>query len=132
MARTKKQRSIQRAPNYSGFKPFGVQKPVECEVKLSLEEYESMKLCDYEMLNHEDAANMMKVSRPTFTRIYQSARQKLAKALVEVSVICIEGGHATIDIIWYTCAHCRISFDISGDKTPLCPLCGTDKVTENK
>jgi len=34
---------IRRAPSFSGFKPFGVQKATSCEVKLSFEEYEAMK-----------------------------------------------------------------------------------------
>ena len=132
MPRTKKNRIIQRAPNFSGFKPFGVQNSSTSEVMLHYEEYEAIKLYDYDKLNQEEASKMMHVSRPTFTRIYQSAKQKLAKALVEVAVISFEGGKAIIGIAWYTCTDCDIAFSINNDNGTKCPLCGSNDVTENK
>ena len=132
MSRTKKYRIIQRAPNFSGFKPFGAQKTVSGEVLLHYEEYEAIKLCDYDKLNQDEASKMMNVSRPTFTRVYQSAKQKLAKALVEVATICIEGGNVIIDVVWFQCPICDIAFSISGGNEPKCPLCESKEVTQNK
>ncbi len=132
MPRTKKHRIIQRAPNFSGFKPFGVQNTGKSEVMLHYEEYEAIKLCDYDKLSQEEASKMMHVSRPTFTRIYQSAKQKLAKALVEVSIISIEGGNVIIDLVWYRCAACDIAFSINNGNKTNCPLCGSEDVTKNE
>ncbi len=129
MARTKKSRTIQRAPSFSGFRPFGIQVTSGEEVVLHLEEYESVKLCDYDHLTHEQAAKAMNVSRPTFTRVYQSARNKIAKAFVEASGILLEGGHSVIGIRWYSCATCEINFSIISDDPPVCPFCLSEKLS---
>jgi len=98
MPRTKKYRRIQQAPDFSGFRPFGTQKTSTGKVMLHYEEYEAIKLCDYEKLNQTEASEMMSVSRPTFTRVYQSTRKKIAKAIVEGSTILIEGGRVIFNI----------------------------------
>lgn len=123
MARTKKSRVIQRAPSFSGFRPFGIQTSSGEEVVLHLEEYESIKLCDYDHLTHEQAAKAMNVSRPTFTRVYQSARNKIARAFAEASAILLEGGHSIVGINWYSCSGCEISFSCVTDDQPACPFC---------
>ena len=69
---------------------------------LNLEEYEAIRLCDYEMLNHHQASILMAVSRPTLTRIYSKARQKIAVALVQGKQIIIEGGKIYFDSEWYS------------------------------
>lgn len=128
MARLKKSRIIQRAPSFSGFKPFGIQKASGEEVILHLEEYESIKLCDYENLTHEQAAKIMNVSRPTFTRVYQSARNKIAKAFAEASCILLEGGHSVVGIRWYSCQACEVNFSSDFDDQSVCPFCLSENV----
>jgi len=129
MSRTKKHRLVQKAPNFSGFKPFGVQKVNDAEISLNFEEYEAVKLCDYELLTHAEASVLMNVSRPTFTRVYESARRKIAKAFVEASAICFEGGKVVFDTLWYKCDNCKITFTISEGKLQECPLChSTEKI----
>ena len=123
MSRTKKHRLVQKAPNFSGFKPYGVQKANNSEISLNFEEYEAIKLCDYELLTHAEASVLMNVSRPTFTRIYESARRKIAKAFVEASAICFEGGKIVFDTLWNKCEDCKISFTIPEGKLLECPLC---------
>ena len=94
-----KSRRISSLPSVSGFKPYGSKKNsgrVET-VFLNLEEYEAIRLCDYEMLNHQQASEIMNVSRPTLTRIYSKARQKLAEALVAGKQIIIVGGKIYFD-----------------------------------
>lgn len=118
------------APSFSGFKPFGVQKSSKESVILHLEEYESVKLCDYDNLTHEQAARIMNVSRPTFTRVYQSARNKIAKAFVEASVILLEGGHSVVSIRWYSCARCEVNFSSDIEGGPMCPFCLSDHVSK--
>jgi len=123
MARTKKNRLIQKAPNFSGFKPFGVQKANACEISLNFEEYEAIKLCDYELLTHAEASALMNISRPTFTRVYESARRKIAKAFVEASIIRFEGGKVVFDTLWHKCSKCNITFTIPKGQSEECPLC---------
>jgi len=60
------------------------------EVGLSLDELEAIRLADYEGLYHEQAAEKMKISRPTFGRILGEARRKLAETLVEGKALRIE------------------------------------------
>ncbi len=99
-------------------------------VVMLLEEYESIKLCDYDLMNHNEASQIMGVSRPTFTRIYSSARQKVAKAFVEVSEIIVEGGKVYYDSEWFQCEECGCDFNHHDKMTTpeKCPLCGSSKV----
>ena len=131
MARTKKQRLIERAPSFNGFTPFGVQNTSNNEVCLTFEEYESIKLCDYDLLKHEDAANLMNISRSTFSRIYESSRRKIAKAFVDVCTIRIDGGNTSIYPDWIKCPHCNVSYMKTNDTMNVCPLCGFTEQTEN-
>ena len=130
MARTKKNRLIQKAPHFAGFRPQGAQNKSRTEVFINFEEYEALNLCDYELLTQAEAAQMMNVSRPTFTRIYESARRKIAKAFVEASSIRFEEGNVEI-AHWYHCDHCKITFTLIENAPKVCPLCKNDEITEN-
>ena len=87
-------RKINHHPVVSGFKPYGFlpDKKVSGSVFLHYEEYESIRLCDYEKLSQQEASVYMNVSRPTLSRIYTSARNKIAQAFVEGKRLIIEGG----------------------------------------
>jgi len=76
------------------FKPAG--QPVASleEVALTLEEYEAIRLADFEALYQEDAAKRMGVSRQTFGRTIAQARGKVARALVLGCVLRIEAAEA--------------------------------------
>jgi predicted DNA-binding protein (UPF0251 family) len=130
MARVKKERLVQKAPHYGGFKPLGLQSKSRTEVKINFEEYEALKLCDYELLTQAESAILMNISRPTFTRIYESARRKIAKALVEGSLIYFEGGKVAF-ANWYKCSQCKITFTLDESADRKCPLCKTTDVTVN-
>ncbi len=128
--RIKRDRIIQRAPDFSGFKPYGVQRKITGEVVLHMEEYESIKLCDYELLTQVEASKLMNVSRPTFTRVYESARRKIAQAFAEAKEIRISGGNVSIENIWYKCQKCSITFNVKVSAKAKCPLCGSLKQIE--
>ncbi len=130
MPRTKKDRFIQMAPHFSGFKPLGLQSKSNAEVHIKFEEYEALNLCDYELLTQAEAAKLMNVSRPTFTRIYESARRNIAKAFVEGSAIFFESGDETISL-WYKCIECKITFTIPEHNYKNCPLCNSISIIEN-
>ncbi|MBN2518626.1 MAG: DUF134 domain-containing protein [Candidatus Altiarchaeota archaeon] len=74
------------------FKPAGVPMAELESVVLTMEEAEAIKLIDLEGLEQEEAAERMGVSRKTFWRELQSARKKIAEALVNGKAIRIEGG----------------------------------------
>jgi uncharacterized protein len=130
MARTKKSRLIQMAPHFSGFKPLGNQSKNGKDVHINFEEYESINLCDYELLTQAEAAAMMNISRPTFTRIYESARRKIAKAFIEGCSIRFEEGNVDF-ASWYKCDDCKITFTLIENLPPICPLCKKELITKN-
>ncbi len=91
MARPKCQRRIQGKPTAYYFKPRGIPLTAMEEVALGLDEMEAVRLADLERLYHETAAARMRVSRATFGRILDSARQKIAAALVRGHALRLEG-----------------------------------------
>jgi len=59
---------------------------------MTVDEFETIRLVDYEQKTHEECAALMDVSRTTVTEIYQSARAKIADALVNGKKLVISGG----------------------------------------
>jgi predicted DNA-binding protein (UPF0251 family) len=59
---------------------------------LTIDEFEAVRLSDLEGKTHAAGARLMRVSRPTFTRILASAHSKIADALVNIKFLKIEGG----------------------------------------
>jgi len=59
---------------------------------MSIDEFEAVRLADLEELKQEQAACLMRISRPTFSRIIASAHKKISDALVNIKAIKIEGG----------------------------------------
>ncbi len=105
-----------------GFRPFGIAMTDLEPVILLYEEYESIRLSDYEGLTQEKSAEQMNVSRPTFTRIYEKARRAIAKAFVEGKAIFIEGGNYHTDEYWYKCENC-LKLNINKEETDFCSYC---------
>lgn len=62
-------------------------------VMLSLDEFETIRLIDRSGLTQEQCAEQMGVARTTVTAIYDSARRKLAEALVDGRTLHIGGGN---------------------------------------
>ena len=89
-----------------GFKPFGI---AFCDIEhviMQYEEYETVKLVIYDDLPQDLAADRMEVSRPTLTRIYNSALKKIGQAFVEGKSIIIKGGDFEFEKDWYKCKRC--------------------------
>ena len=89
-----------------GFKPFGIALCETEHILMQYDEYEAIKLVNYDLLPQDEAADLMEVSRPTLTRIYNSALIKIAKAFVEGKSIIIEGGNFEFGKDWYKCKKC--------------------------
>ena len=90
MARPKKCRCIKSRPNAIYFKPRGIPLTELEEISISLDEFEAIRLSDYEGLYHEDSAGKMEISRPTFSRILNEAHRKIAECLVKGKALRIE------------------------------------------
>ena len=87
--RPKKTRRIKCDPGERLFKP---KRKTLNEVRLSLDEFEAVRLVDVEGLKQEEAARKMNISRPTLSRIISVAHQKIGDALVNIKAIRVEGG----------------------------------------
>lgn len=61
-------------------------------ITLNLDELEAIRLADFVGLYQEQAAERMGISRPTFARILESGRRKVAEALVYGRGLLIGGG----------------------------------------
>jgi uncharacterized protein len=85
-------RLVAGRPAAAIFKPIGIPMRDLEEVVMTLDEFEALRLADLEGLYQERAADQMGVSRPTFSRIAESARRKVADALVHGKALRIDGG----------------------------------------
>ncbi len=91
MPRGRRFRRVWKEPHYSKFGPCGFL-PEGAAVCLSVDEFEALRLKDLEGNDQKKAAEEMDVSQPTFCRILEAARKKVADAIVNGKEIIIEGG----------------------------------------
>ena len=91
MPRPVRSRRICDEPKYQCFSPC--EKKTSDIVILTLDEYEVIRLVDYEKMTHEQCAKQMDISRTTVTEIYESAREKIADAIINGRSLKIEGGN---------------------------------------
>lgn len=130
MPRPKQFRSISLPPKMLGFKPFGIPRSELEIVTLSYDEYETIRLLDYEGLMQEQAAERMNVSRPTLTRIYENARKTIANAFIEGKMILIGGGNVDFGKEWFRCRKCHKLVDGVENHVPCknCVSFGSDEL----
>lgn len=95
--RPKKVRFIQKMPSVRQFSPRGKPGRPE-EVILPMDEFEALKLSDFQMFSQSDGAAAMKLSRASFGRSLRAARKKIADALVNGKIIKIQMGDAQIGV----------------------------------
>ena len=110
-----------------GYKPYGIPMRDIESVYLLYEEFEALRLADYENLTQLEAAKKMNISRPTFTRLYDKARKNIAKAFTEGKAIIIQGGTYITDDYWYRCENCHETI-ISDHPVSQCGDCDSDKI----
>ena len=98
MARPQKSRRICNIPGVIRYGPAPFAGPranpssLQNAVILTVDEYEVLRLVDYEGLTHSACASQMNISRTTATEICESARKKVAEAIVCGKDLIIEGG----------------------------------------
>ncbi len=96
MPRPRHMRRVRFGPNVDYFKPRGIPVSDLSIVDLNVEELEAIRLHDHENKEQIEAAKKMNVSQPTFHRILEEARKKIAEALVNGKAIRIHGGVYTM------------------------------------
>lgn len=93
MARPIKERRVCDLPKKNEFGPIGSIRGKENIVEMTVDEYETIRLIDYENLGQEECADHMGIARATVQRIYSEARVKIATAIVNGKRLKIEGGN---------------------------------------
>lgn len=93
MARPKKSRRICSMPSII---QYGPQKPKADVVHITYDEYEVIRLIDQIGLSQVECSKQMEIARSTVATIYDSARNKLANALVKGVGMRIEGGDVEV------------------------------------
>lgn len=92
MPRPRQCRRVAQLPQATYYKPRGVPLRTLEQVALTVDELEAIRLADFEGMYQEEAAQHMNVSRQTFGRIIETARKKVADALVHGKALSIDGG----------------------------------------
>ena len=62
------------------------------KINMTVDEFEAIRLIDLLGLNQEECSKRMNIARTTAHAIYNSARKKLAKCLVEGADLNVDGG----------------------------------------
>ena len=131
MARNPKERIVSHPPLFTTFKPAGIGGMKLETVILELDEYEAIRLADYEGLEHEQAAYAMEISRSTFTRLIERARKKLASMLIDGLKLMIDGGSIHFKENMYQCLDCHHFFRSTiHEEKEKCPLCHSEHLVD--
>jgi predicted DNA-binding protein (UPF0251 family) len=133
MPRPVKWRRVDSVPSVTHFKPAGIPLHSLEEVNLTVEEVEAIRLKDVEGLEQEECAQSMQISRPTFHRVLESARKKLADALLNGKAIRIEGGNFELAMRRFKCRNDGYEWDVPFDKMVVgppsaCPACHSTEI----
>ena len=129
MKRSERKQIKDNHPPFKGFSLIGLPDRNNLLV-ISYEEYETIRLSDFESLGQVEAAQIMKISRPAYTRIYRNARRKVAEAFVLGKTMIFQGGKVHFDSNWYSCESCGSFFNQleKERKVKNCTMCGSSEI----
>jgi uncharacterized protein len=126
-------RRVSCFPKATFFKPREI--PLCCLeiIILSIEELEAIRLCDLLQVEQDEAADSMGVSRKTFWKDLQKAREKVADALVNGKAIEISGGEYVNSgecKVEFLCKECDHVWELKGNqcRPASCPNCGSSLI----
>jgi len=92
LARPKKWRKVCSLPTNNSFGPMNCKFLNEDIVYMTVDEYETIRLIDHQGFTQEECSQYMKIARTTVQQIYNDARKKISKSLVEGKLLKIDGG----------------------------------------
>jgi predicted DNA-binding protein (UPF0251 family) len=130
LPRPKKWRKVGFVPSTKYYAPIEFEDASLDENILKIEEIEAIRLKDLLKFEQEECAKKMEVSRQTFQRILNKAREKIANSLINGKAIRIQGGNFTKNICSAICkecettwTHCYENFNENEERS--CPKCGS-------
>jgi len=133
MPRPHKPRRVSTMPRYTYFKPTGIPMPLLDEVVLTVDEIEAIRLKDLEKLEQQECAARMNIAQSTLQRILVSAREKIARSLIEGKAMRIHGGPFALEgeLVCPRCRHRRIEQRVPDNGCPgarpeYCPKCADE------
>lgn len=122
MPRPRKKRIVEEEPVCCRFLPAEGDSCAEAVI-LTVDEYEALRLIDLSEMDQSGCARQMNIARTTAQSIYNSARKKIAQALVYGRELRIEGGdyvlRGTEDSFDGCCAGDRESVERIGGRSDL-------------
>ncbi|NCB51257.1 MAG: DUF134 domain-containing protein [Clostridia bacterium] len=124
MPRPIKWRKVCCLPNTNRFGPLDFPADHNAAVRMTVDEYEAIRLIDLEGYTQEECAGQMNIARTTVQSIYSDARKKLAESLVNGKVLLIGGGEYRLcegnfsECGAGACRRRRCGADISDDIEP--------------
>ena len=120
-----RKRLVYLPPDFPSFKPAGIPSRLLKKITLSVDEYEAVRL------EHAQAAENMAISRPTFTRLVEKARHKIAQAIVDGMELVVEGGNIEFANTRRRCRNCgHEKIQPRDEKADDCPECGSEDVDD--
>jgi predicted DNA-binding protein (UPF0251 family) len=129
MRKSYRKRRVDLPPKYQHFKPAGVPRRMLQCVVLTLDEFEAIRLADYIGKDHNDASVKMNISRPTFSRLIEKARHKVAQAIIDGMELVIEGGNVDFSQTLHRCSKCGEDHVIAQTQDLTnCPDCGSKEI----
>ena len=129
MPRPKSNRVVHEPPLFTEFKPLGVRAPSLEKVELTLDEFEAFRLADQLNLSHAEAADEMGISRSTFSRLIEQARNKIADFIIQGKMLTINGGKIHFRTNTIRCQSCGHMFKTDFNETITeCPVCQSDNL----
>lgn len=139
MARPPKKRYVKHRQSYCEFGPYGADIDTDddsCCTVMTIDQLEAMRLADLEAMSHNEAAEIMKISRQTFGRIIEQARQIVVMSLINGKVLRIESD-ACIQFVdrEVKCIECGHEWMLAGDKSDevvACENCGSADIIKRK
>ena len=92
MPRPSKKKTISAIPTFTCF--TNIETPsTDHYIRMSLEEFETIRLIDYQGKQQQECAEQMQISRGSVQMLYDEARKKISRFLIEGCQLYIDGGN---------------------------------------
>jgi predicted DNA-binding protein (UPF0251 family) len=128
MVRPRIFRKISKEPEIRCFKPENENIENLEPIKITLDEFEAIRLRDYHDIQQVRSAEIMGISQSTFHRTLTSARKKISKALIEGNMIIIVGEDYITNKIRYKCNDCGFEWLTKEKEYDQCLECKSKNV----